>query len=855
MLGDAVREHGGADLFDRIETLRRACIEHRARPTEARRRRIEELVASFDARTAERVTRAFTAYFQLVNLAEEHHRLRALRAAGRQGRPAPDSIEAAVAALGPETASSTVARMRIHPVLTAHPTEAKRRAVVENLWRIASLLDRLGDERRSPAEGARVRRRLAEEISGLWLTAPVRRRRPSPLDEVRATLALFDHTIFRIAPQLYRETERCLDPRGTGAVPSPVPAFVRWGTWVGADRDGNPAVTAAVTRTAMSIQSDHVLRGLENAARRIARSLTVSEDDVPASRALAARLRRNVRILGRRGDALSRTLPDAPHRRALVSVAERLAATRAGRDAGYAGPAAFLDDLRVLQGSLADGGQRLAFGELQHLIWQGETFGFHLAEMEIRQHADVHARALDELAPSAAGDARRLDRVARSSVVRPVRAPSPESAEVLETFRAIRDIQDRYGVPACHRVIVSFTRSAADVAGVHALARIAVPDDPPVVDAVPLFESTEEIGIATTILEQTIALPGVRRRVAQRGGRVEVMLGYSDSSKEVGMLAANLLLYRAQARLAAWAHRRGLELTIFHGRGGALGRGGGPTNLAIRGQPPGSVDGRFKVTEQGEAAFQRYGNPAIAIRHLEQLANAVLVAPDRGVPDPARPFRDEIRVMERASTRSYHRLVRHPGFPAFFRTVTPIREIGELPIASRPVARTAAAGLDDIRAIPWVFAWAQSRVNLAGWYGLGSGLDAVASRRGGLTTLRRMRAAWPFFASLLDNAELSLAKADRGIAERYLARTSDEDLRAAVVDELDRTRRLVLAITGHDAPLDGRPALRAAVDLRDPYVDALSFLQLDAMERRGPAAARIVHATINGVAAGLQNTG
>ncbi|MGZ8567346.1 MAG: phosphoenolpyruvate carboxylase, partial [Actinomycetota bacterium] len=814
LLGDAVREHGGTELFGSVEELRRACIELRRRPTAARRRRVEDLVAALDPADAERVTRAFTAYFQLVNLAEEHQRIRVLRAAGRAGRPAHDSVEAAVSALGSAAASTNVAAMRIHPVLTAHPTEAKRRAVVENLWRIADLLERFGDERSSPAEETRIRRRLAEEVTGLWLTAPIRRHRPTPLDEVRAALALFDHTIFRIAPHVYREVERCLDPDAVGTRPPPVPAFLRWGTWVGADRDGNPAVTAQVTRTTASIQADHVLRGLENASRRIARSLTVSEADVPASRALAARLRENERLVPRRGAELQRTVPDAPHRRALVLAAERLAATRGSREAGYEGPASFLRDLHEIQASLASSAKRLAFGELQHLIWQTETFGFHLAEMEIRQHGDVLATALRELVPDTAGDPAALDRLGRSPGPPVVRDPTRTTGEVLETFRAMADIQRRYGVPACHRVIVSFTRSAADMAGVHALARLAEPERPPVVDSVPLFESTHEIRRATTILDETMALPGVRRRVRERGGRVEVMLGYSDSSKEVGMLAANLLLYRAQGELAAWGRRRDLELTIFHGRGGALGRGGGPANLAILGQPPGSVNGRFKVTEQGEAAFQRYGNRAIAMRHLEQVVHAVLLAPGLGQPDPAEPFGSEIASMEDASSDAYRGLVSDPRFPAFFRTVTPFEDIGALPIASRPVSRSGGEELDGIRAIPWVFAWAQSRVNLTGWFGLGTGLAAVAGRPGGLAKLRRMRARWPFFASLLENAELSLAKADRAIAERYLARSSDADLRVAILDEYERTLELVLAVGNHRHLLEGRPGLRAAVELR-----------------------------------------
>jgi phosphoenolpyruvate carboxylase len=856
LLGRAIEEHGGPALLTTIEAIRRAAIGHRAAPTPARRRAVQELIGELDIADAERVTRAFAAYFQLVNLAEEHHRTRALRELGRSGRPAADSFEAAVTERGPDAAASMVRRMRIHPVLTAHPTEAKRRAVVENLWRIAALLERAGDERRSPAEDAWVRRRLGEEVAALWHTAPVRRSRPSPLDEVRATLALFDHTIFEIAPHLYREVERCLDPDGSGVRPTPVPAFLRWGTWVGADRDGNPAITAEVTRVAASTQADHALRGLEAAARRIARSLTASEDDVPASRGLRRLLRVSELAVPVRGSELRRTLPDAPHRRALVLVAERLAATRADEDARYDGPDPFLRDLRAVQDSLATRSPRLAFGELQHLIWQADTFGFHLAEMEIRQHAEVHRKVLDELVPGAAGDARALDALARSTDPA-AREPSSELAsEVLDTFRAMAEIQRRYGLPACHRVIVSFTSSSSDLAAVHALARLAQPEDPPIVDAVPLFESRRELVEATRILDEVLELPGVRRRVRQRRGRVEVMLGYSDSSKEVGVLAANLLLYRVQRQLAAWGRRRGLELTIFHGRGGALGRGGGPTNRAILGQPPGSVDGRFKVTEQGEAAFQRYGDPAIALRHLEQVTSAALLAPAHGEADPSEPFAAAIEIMERASSDAYRQLVEHPKFVRFFRRVTPIHEIGSLPIASRPVSRADGTQIEDLRAIPWVFAWAQSRVNLPGWFGLGAGLEAVASLPRGLMMLRRMARTWPFFESFLENAELSLAKADRGIAEAYLERGNDPEISDRILEELDRATRWVLSVTGHDELMEDRSGLQRAVEYRNPYVDVLSFLQLRFLnESTGSRSKRIVQATINGVAAGLQNTG
>jgi phosphoenolpyruvate carboxylase len=857
LLGEVISESGGADLLADVERLRKAAIALRASPSVARRRQVVRLVAALDHRRAEDVIRAFTAYFQLVNVVEEHHRLRVLRTRRKAGR----AVEGSIAAAGVDRAAFE--HLAITPVLTAHPTEAKRRAVVEHLWRIADLLDRLDDARLGPGDADEIRRRLAEEIAGLWRTDPIRRHRPEPLDEVRAMMALFDQTIFLVLPLVYRDVERALDPYGSGVRAPGFSPFLRWGTWVGGDRDGNPSVTSAVTLAAVEIQADHLLRGLERAARRIARGLSVSDRDVPPSRALVAGLARDARALPGIASDLDRKIPDAPHRRKLTLTAERLAATRAGdgRRASYASPDELMEDLGVLQRSLADAGAaRLAFGEVQHLMWQAATFGFHLASMEIRQHADVHAAAVAELVPAAAGNARALGRVASRDIRLPPRELSATTREVLDTLRAVGDIQRRFGVDACRRYVVSFTRTAADLAAVPALARLCDPVDPPRVDVVPLFESRRELAMAADILDDWLAVPQARTHLRRNDNRLEVMVGYSDSAKEVGVLAANLELYRAQAALARWAHERGVELTIFHGRGGALGRGGGPTNRAIMGQPPGSVDGRFKATEQGEVAFALYGNPDIARRHLEQLTNAVVRASAAGpdAPDPAAAFEDEIDLMAAASEAAYRALVREPGFVSYFRRVTPIGQIGSLPIASRPVARSARATdeLDDLRAIPWVFAWAQARVNLPGWFGLGSGLAAVAGSRGGRDRLRRMFRDWPFFTSFMENAELSLAKADLDIAELYLARGDRPEMAGAVRDELALTTRLVLAVTGHDRLLDCKPELQRAIELRNPYVDALSFMQLRFLAERPTARTdRLIQATISGVAAGLQNTG
>jgi phosphoenolpyruvate carboxylase len=853
MLGDAVAESGGDDLLRDVEDIRRAAIEFRERPSASSSQAVARLVESLDHDRAENVIRAFTCYFQLVNLAEERQRVRVLRHRSRSGKPVKDSIGAL------EVDASALGDIVISPVLTAHPTEAKRRAVVEHLWRIGGLLASLDELPLGASEEQEVRRRLREEISGLWRTDPIRRHRPEPLDEVRATLALFDETIFRTLPAVYREMDRRLEPDACGTRRPSFRPFLRWGTWVGGDRDGNPRITAEITTSTMAIQSDHCLRGLEAATRRIARTLSASERDVPASRALRRVLARNAELLPGVAAELERKLPDAPHRRSLGLAAHRLAATRTNGRGRYGGPDEFLRDLDVLQSSLdAGGAPRLAWGELQHLRWQAETFGFHLAELEIRQHADVLQAARDEIASAkAAGLSQTADPTRAGRERR--RRFSASTREVLATFRAIARIQSEYGRAACERVIVSFTRSAADLAGVLELARASEPDAPPDVLPVPLLESRHELATAASILDEWVGSRAGRSIVRRRGRELEVMVGYSDSAKEVGMLAANLELYEAQRAMSAWARDHDVRLTIFHGRGGALGRGGGPASRAITAQPPGSVAGRLKVTEQGEVAFARYGNPDLARRHLEQLTNAVVRASaETPGDDPAERFPDEIEAMAAASRGRYERLVRADGFVDFFVRVTPISQIGTLPIASRPIARgvDAVTQLDDLRAIPWVFAWGQSRVNLTGWFGLGTGLATVADRPGGAGRLREMSERWPFFATLLENAELSLAKADPAIGDLYLARGARDELATAIREERERSTEMVLTATGHTRLLDGKPELQRAIELRNPYVDALSFLQVRFLGERATARTeRLIQATISGVAAGLQNTG
>jgi phosphoenolpyruvate carboxylase len=880
VLGQVLVEAEGPELLADVERLRRAAIELRGSGDPlAQLDRVVGIVAGFDLDRAESVARAFTVYFQLVNLAEEHYRVRILRARGRgedgpAPAPVPESLAAAVAeireAAGTATLDALLERLEVRPVLTAHPTEARRRAVVDALRRISQQVERLDDPRLSASEVAGVRRRLLEETSVLWRTAQLRRHPPTPLDEVRTVMSVFDETLFRLVPELYRELDLALAGEEAGRRAPSFAPFLRWGSWVGGDRDGNPNVTAAVTREAMAIQGEHALRGLEAVTRRVARSLSASATSTRPSPALLDSLERDEAELPEAAAEIRMRAPDEPHRRKLSLAAERLALTRTGRPGAYLSPAVFLADLRLVQRSLAAAGApRLAYGELQHLVWQAETFGFHLASLEVRQHASVHAQAIAELAPEAAGDPEALDRLARDGWPAPPPVePSALVAEALATFRVMGELQRRYGAAACRRYVVSFSRSAGDLAAVRALASLAVPEVQLELDVVPLFESGADLAAAPRLLDEYLALPGVAEWLERAGRRVEVMLGYSDSAKEMGFLAANVALYQAQGELAAWARRNRVELTLFHGRGGALGRGGGPAGRAIRAQAPASVAGRFKVTEQGEVVFARYGNPAIGRRHLEQVSGAVLLAstPDHQamLADREADFLADARRMAAAAEDAYRALVGQPGFVEYFMRVTPIEELSELAIGSRPARRRARADLDDLRAIPWVFAWSQNRCNLPGWYGLGAGLAALAAEPGGLARLRRMYAEWPFFNSLIDNAEMSLAKADALIAGLYLDLGGGPELTAAIRDEFRRTRGLVMEVTSSDRPLARRPVLRNAVDLRNPYVDALSFIQVRFLEElragvadpeRAGRVAELVRLTVNGVAAGLQNTG
>jgi len=857
ILGTVLTESGGPGLLQDVEKLRELTIAAFDDGSSDAMNRAEELVESFTLERAEQVARAFTCYFHLVNLAEEYHRVRALRERDARhpdpSRAPEDTLVGAwdylVKEVGEDEARRRLAGLEFRPVLTAHPTEARRRAVAASIREVSELLALRDDPRLGVSGQEQNRRELFTQIDRLWRTSPLRLRKPTPLDEIQTVTDIFDQTLFEALPQMYRAVDALLqDPDA----PAPVqaPSFVRLGSWIGADRDGNPNVTAAITRSAAATTADHVLGVLEQAARTVGSALTVDADTTPSSQELDALWQSQHQLAPElTADAEVRS-PNEPHRRVMLVIAERIAATRRrDADLAYSVPEELLEDLHVVQFSLAAAGdERQAYGDLQDLIWQVETFGFHLVEFEVRQHSKVHNQALEELA--AGGEL------------------SPMSQEVLETIRAIAAIQQRYGVTAAHRYVISFATSAHDIEAVYRLAEAAMgsAEDIPVLDVIPLFETFADLQSSVAALDDMIELPQVKERMAQTGRHIEIMLGYSDSSKDVGPVAATLALYDAQEQIAQWAERNDIELTLFHGRGGALGRGGGPANRAVLAQPPGSVDGRFKLTEQGEVIAARYGNSVIAHRHMEQVAAATLLQATPSVEErnsaAAKDFADIAATMDEASRDRFFQLIHAEDFAPWFAQVTPQEEVGWLPLGSRPARRgLSVESLEDLRAIPWVFAWTQARINLTGWFGLGTALAAV----GDVERLQEAYRRWPLFATMIDNVEMSLAKTDERIARRYLALGDREDLSQLVLEEMTRTRDWVNTITGQERLLAGHRVLGRAVQLRSPYVDALSLLQLRALralrstdgsdEAQDEAIRRLMLLSVNGVAAGLQNTG
>lgn len=838
-----------------------------ASETDDERAAFDDLTRIIDSLDQERATllmRAFVAYFHLANICEENYRVGSLRARERAVPTSADedpinditvAYRQLVDECGRGKAIALLNRLEFRPVFTAHPTEARRKAVEGKIRRIAELLEERGDL--GGIALAENERKLLQEIDALFRTSPIAHKKPTPVEEANTIIDIFDNTLFEMVPEVYRRFDDWELGEKAGTVPPVCPAFFHPGSWIGSDRDGNPNVTAKVSRQVAEKFRSHVLRALADATHSVGRNLTLDASTTPASDQLLNLWNHQMEM----SEAISRRALEVSaselHRAAMLVMAERLEATICRTaDIMYADADEYVSDLRVVQLSLAKAGAvRTAYGPVQKLIWQAETFGFHLVEMEFRQHSVVHSRALADIREHGRwGERGELD---------------PMTREVLDTFRAIAQIQRKNGVDAARRYIISFTKSAQNVADVYELAHLAFAheSDVPTLDVIPLFEQVEDLEGAVDTLDAMIRLPEVQRRLSATGRRLEVMLGYSDSSKDAGPTSATLVLHATQAAIARWANENNIDLVLMHGRGGAVGRGGGPANRAVLSQPKGSVNCRFKLTEQGEVIFARYGDPTLARRHVESVAGATLLQSAPSIEwvntETTEKYADLAHELDAASREHYLDLLHTEGFAEWFSTVTPLTEIGLMPIGSRPAKRgLGAKSLDDLRTIPWIFSWAQARINLAAWYGLGTACE----RFGNLDRLREAYAEWPLFTTFVDNVEMSLSKVDERIGELYLALGDRGDLAKKVIDEMRLTLKWVLAIVDDEWPLQKRRVLGPVIRMRLPFVNVLSVTQVRALRTLRTEGDHLtpeererfiylILCTVSGVAAGLQNTG
>ena len=835
-------------------------------PEQAGFEKAVKLIDSVSVDDATLLARAFTTYFHLANLSEENYRVNVLHDREQEvPLDAPtDPINEMTGAYkrmieecGPAKAHELLNKLEFHPVFTAHPTEARRKAIEGKIRRIAELLEirpTLGG-----SDLAENERKMLNEIDAMFRTSPIALKKPTPVEEADTILDIFDNTLFDTVPKVYRRFDDWVLGDKAGKVPPVCPAFFHPGSWIGSDRDGNPNVTARVSRQVARKFSDHVIGKLEEATREAGRNLTLESKDTKPCAGLINLWNHQHEMSERLTEKAELISTKEPHRAVMLVIADRLHATiERDTDLMYHSCEDYINDLKTVQKSLADAGApRSAYGPLQTLIWQAETFGFHMVEMEFRQHSVVHSRALEDIREHGLhGERGEL---------------KPMTREVLDTFRALGSIQRRNGQKAARRYIISFTKSAQNIKDVYELNRLAFahPEDAPVIDVIPLFEQLEDLQDCVDVLEDMIKIPEVQARLKATGRKLEVMLGYSDSSKDAGPTTATLALHSAEARIVEWAENNDIDLTLFHGRGGAVGRGGGPANRAVLAQPRGSVNCRFKLTEQGEVIFARYGNPTLAVRHIESVASATLLqsAPsvEKTNTDMTAKYADMTKQLDDASHARFLDLLNTPDFAPWFSIVTPLTEVGLLPIGSRPAKRgLGAKSLDDLRTIPWVFSWAQARINLAAWYGLGSACEQF----GDIDTLRKAYEEWPLFSTFIDNIEMSLAKTDERIAKLYLALGDREDLSTKVLEEMQLTRKWVLRIVGDEWPLQHRHVLGQAIRIRSPYVNALSVTQVRALrsvrrrdeknelsESQTADFIYLILCTVSGVAAGLQNTG
>ncbi|MBI2770050.1 MAG: phosphoenolpyruvate carboxylase [Burkholderiales bacterium] len=907
ILGDVIREQEGVEAFELVERVRKLSVAFRRDADHDADKALKSLLKSLSGEQTVSVIRAFTYFSHLANLAEDRHHIRRRAVHERAGDTQEGSIEVALARLrwagiSPRTISQTLAQAHVSPVLTAHPTEVQRKSILDAEREIAQLLTArdeiksraLPKDALAPRELAANEQQLRARVMQLWQTRLLRASKLTVADEIENALSYYEATFLREIPKLYAELENELGNQ-------PVASFLRMGQWIGGDRDGNPNVSAQTLEYALRRQSEVALRHFLTEVHYLGAELSLS--------GLLVTVTPGMRALSESSPDTSEHRQDEPYRRALTGIYSRLAATLkklTGGDAErhavapqnpYLNANDFLTDLKTIRDSLlAHHGKALVAQRLHPLIRAVEVFGFHLATVDLRQSSDKHELVVAELLATARIQPRyaSLDEEAKRALLlklledsRPLRVVDATYSEhtrgELAIFEAARQMRGLYGAQAIRHYIISHTETVSDLLEVLLLQKEVglmrgTIDDGAMADliVVPLFETIEDLRNAAPIMRAYYALPGVARLVQRSGGEQDIMLGYSDSNKDGGIFTSNWELYRAEIALVdlfdELANSHNIQLRMFHGRGGTVGRGGGPSYQAILAQPPGTVRGQIRLTEQGEVIGSKYANPEIGRRNLETLVAATLEAtllqPTKTAP---KSFLAAAEVLSQASMASYRALVYEtPGFDEYFFSSTPIREIAELNIGSRPASRKASQRIEDLRAIPWGFSWGQCRLTLPGWYGFGSAvrqfLDGSSgqSRKDALALLQKMYRQWPFLRTLLSNMDMVLAKSDLALASRYAELVTDARLRkrifTAVEAEWHLTVEALQLVTGEKQRLAGNASLQRSIRHRFPYIDPLHHLQVELVRRYRAGqvderAQRGIHISINGIAAGLRNTG
>ena len=890
ILGEIIREQAGQTLYDLEEEIRLGSRARREGKPEAEAA-LQERIRSMTDTEARTVVRAFTIFFDLVNLAEDRERIRVLRERERARYPEPrsESMEEAVllmrrSGMGPSDVQELLDLLSIGLVFTAHPTEAKRRSVRTKVRLLRQSLVLMDDEGLLPRERERLVTRIRSLLTGLWQTELIRPRRPSVLEEVEVGL-YFATTLWEAAPNIFGELTRALEKTYPDAA-FRLPPFLDFGSWIGGDRDGNPHVSSRVTmETLLRMRAAAVDAHLAQ-CRLLLDEITSSEREVAVAaelhQALARRLEGNP-SLAALVDPIS---PHEVYRRFLKTVEWRLERTRATEtleclpSGAYRTGAELAADLALIRDSLRENrGGHIFEASLQGWLWQTEVFGLHFARLDIREESGRNRQVTAELARllGIAPDFSALPEEGRRRLLHeslahlpkvPSTGLSPDTAETLSVFSMLGQASSTLGDEGLGGHIISMTHSVSDILAALWLMRL---QGGPSMDVVPLFETIEDLSRAPIILGEMLDDPEYKAHLVRRGNVQTVMIGYSDSTKDGGYLAACWALYKAQSILSTVAHERGVRLIFFHGRGGSLGRGGGPAARSILALPPESLGGALRMTEQGEVLADRYDDPQIAGRHLEQVIWATLTSSAKPLSPPSEQWRETMQLLARDALAAYRGLIEEPGFLTFFEQATPIVEIESLPIASRPAHRHGVRSLSDLRAIPWVFAWTQNRCMIPAWYGIGTAFHQfAASRADGGDILRAMYDGWPFFRATIDNAVLALAKSDLAIGRKYAELVEEEEVReriwGLIAGEYERSREAVLKANGQADLLSEIPWLKQSIRVRNPNTDPLNLVQVQWLgrlreaERQGDAVRQaecreLLRLTIEGVAAGMRTTG